>query len=81
MSLFQRKCPRIRFVCLNAAEFDFSSRCTSMQEELVECRLDHYQTPSTVQVSIYAKKADKSRSIIQFSEQSVRYSSSSFAVT
>ncbi|KAI0035722.1 HSP20-like chaperone [Vararia minispora EC-137] len=36
------------------------------KEELVDCRLDHYQTPSTVQVSVYAKKADKSRSVVSF---------------
>ena len=42
------------------------------QEELVKCRMDHYQTPSSVQVSVYAKKADAARSVVRFEEAAVR---------
>jgi len=35
-------------------------------DELVKCRIDHYQTPSQVHVSIFAKKSDVSRSSIRF---------------
>ncbi|KAL5490257.1 hypothetical protein ACEPAI_5090 [Sanghuangporus weigelae] len=32
------------------------------------CRIDHYQTPTNVCVSVFAKQADKSRSVIRFEE-------------
>ncbi|KAI5124383.1 hypothetical protein M0805_008986 [Coniferiporia weirii] len=35
------------------------------------CRLDHYQTPQSVCVSIFAKQADKTRSVISFTENEV----------
>jgi len=38
------------------------------KEELVTCRLDHYQTPSTVHVSVYAKQTNKDRSVVHFEE-------------
>ncbi|EJU05697.1 chord-domain-containing protein [Dacryopinax primogenitus] len=40
------------------------------EEELVQCRIDHYQTPKTVQVSVFAKKTGK-ESMVRFGEQSV----------
>ncbi|KAH7103923.1 HSP20-like chaperone [Auriculariales sp. MPI-PUGE-AT-0066] len=40
-------------------------------EELVQCRLDHYQTPGQVHASIFAKKADKEKSKVVFTEQTV----------
>lgn len=33
---------------------------------MVKCRIDHYQTPGEVHVSVYAKKADKEKSSIAF---------------
>ncbi|KAJ1559810.1 hypothetical protein HK405_009274 [Cladochytrium tenue] len=38
-------------------------------EQKVDCRRDWYQTPSTVIVSIYAKKLDKTKTVITFGER------------
>lgn len=40
-------------------------------EELVQCRIDHYQTPSQVMATIYAKKCDKDRSVITFESERI----------
>ncbi|KIK63602.1 hypothetical protein GYMLUDRAFT_71739 [Collybiopsis luxurians FD-317 M1] len=40
-------------------------------EELTTCRIDHYQTVDQVHVSVFAKKVDKERSSVNFSEQSL----------
>ncbi|KIK06594.1 hypothetical protein K443DRAFT_674256 [Laccaria amethystina LaAM-08-1] len=40
-------------------------------EELVTCRVDHYQTLERVHVSIFAKQVDKDRSIVQFCDSEV----------
>ncbi|KZS99128.1 CS-domain-containing protein [Sistotremastrum niveocremeum HHB9708] len=37
-------------------------------EELVNCRIDHYQTPTAVHVSIFAKKVDKEKSKVVLDE-------------
>lgn len=42
---------------------------TQSKEELVTCRIDHYQTPLTVHVSAFAKSADATRSTITFNAQ------------
>ena len=42
-----------------------------LQEELVQCRVDHYQTPGQVRVSIFAKQVDKERSKVLFEEEQV----------
>ncbi|WVQ79109.1 hypothetical protein IAT38_001203 [Cryptococcus sp. DSM 104549] len=39
------------------------------KEEIVSCRLDHYQTPLQVHVSAFAKGADKERSKVVFETQ------------
>ncbi|AAW42582.1 hypothetical protein CNBC0890 [Cryptococcus deneoformans B-3501A] len=44
------------------------------KEEVVNCRLDHYQTPTQVIVSAFAKGADKSRSTITFTPQTLSLS-------
>lgn len=33
---------------------------------MVDCRIDHYQTLDKVYVSVFAKQADKERSVIKF---------------
>lgn len=38
----------------------------------MKCRIDHYQTPEKVHVSVYAKKADKEKSRIIFNRDEVR---------
>lgn len=37
-------------------------------EEIVNCRVDHYQTLDKVHVSIFAKQVDKERSVIKFDD-------------
>lgn len=43
----------------------------SGKEELVEARVDHYQTPTEVFVSVYAKGVDKATSKVTFGPQSI----------
>jgi hypothetical protein len=40
-------------------------------EEFTEARIDHYQTPSQVHVSVFAKKADQERSKVTIEETQV----------
>jgi len=40
-------------------------------EETVKCRIDHYQTPSTVYVTVFAKQTDKERSSVKIEENEV----------
>ncbi|KAA1474855.1 chord-domain-containing protein [Dentipellis sp. KUC8613] len=40
-------------------------------EELASCRIDHYQTPNAVHVTVFAKQADKERSSIAFEENQI----------
>lgn len=44
---------------------------SGQEEERVDCRMDHYQTPMQVHVSAFAKGADKERSAVKFEETSV----------
>jgi hypothetical protein len=37
----------------------------------VNCRIDHYQTPSTVYVTVFAKQTDKGRSGVKIEENEV----------
>jgi hypothetical protein len=45
------------------------------ERELVQSRIDHYQTPSQVHVSVYAKQVDKSTSSVKIEEQAVSLAS------
>lgn len=40
-------------------------------EEFTDCRIDHYQTPANVNVSIFAKQVDKGRSTVVFESEKV----------
>ncbi|KAF8636509.1 hypothetical protein AX17_003323 [Amanita inopinata Kibby_2008] len=40
-------------------------------EQTASCRIDHYQTPSEVHVSVFGKQADKERSTVKFEQNSV----------
>ncbi|GAA5977965.1 hypothetical protein JCM10908_004179 [Rhodotorula pacifica] len=41
------------------------------EEELVECRVDHYQTPSQVIVSVFGKQANKDASGVKFEAEAM----------
>ena len=41
------------------------------EEEFTQCRIDHYQTPTEVHASIFAKKADPDTSTIRIEESEV----------
>lgn len=40
-------------------------------DDFVTCRMDHYQTPSQIHASVYAKQADKERSKVTLEEEKV----------
>jgi len=42
-------------------------------EELVDCRMDHYQTASEVHVSVFAKKVDQECSTVKFDETQIHF--------
>ncbi|ORX36519.1 HSP20-like chaperone [Kockovaella imperatae] len=42
-------------------------------EEMVDCRVDFYQTPTQVHVSAFAKGADKSKSTVRFDSQQLHF--------
>ncbi|KAI0082772.1 chord-domain-containing protein [Panus rudis PR-1116 ss-1] len=42
-------------------------------EELADCRIDHYQTPQQVHVSVFAKQADKDKSIIEIESDKIHF--------
>ncbi|MBW0511323.1 hypothetical protein O181_051038 [Austropuccinia psidii MF-1] len=43
-----------------------SNKANSNEEEIVQCRFDYYQTPTSVIVSIFGKNASKETSLIKF---------------
>ncbi|KIP08162.1 hypothetical protein PHLGIDRAFT_88607 [Phlebiopsis gigantea 11061_1 CR5-6] len=42
-------------------------------EQTVDCRIDHYQTPTEVHVSVFAKQADKERSTVIISASEISF--------
>ncbi|CDO72884.1 hypothetical protein BN946_scf185002.g69 [Trametes cinnabarina] len=46
-------------------------RAESEEEELTQCRIDHYQTPTEVHASVFAKQADPGTSTIKIEENQV----------
>lgn len=57
------------YVAVAAADFLI---CLQYQaEQFAECRVDHYQTPNEVHVSVFAKQADKERSQVTVEETQV----------
>lgn len=40
-------------------------------EQEVECRIDHYQTPTEVHVSVFAKQTDQERSSVRIEQDKV----------
>ncbi|EST05118.1 Cysteine/histidine-rich domain protein [Kalmanozyma brasiliensis GHG001] len=43
-------------------------------EESVDCRMDHYETPNDVRLTVYAKSVDAANSSIEFKEDGVVFS-------
>jgi len=37
-------------------------------DEFIKCRIDHYQTPTQVHVSVFAKQVDKTKSTVKFED-------------
>lgn len=37
----------------------------------MDCRIDHYQTPTEIHVSVFAKQADKERSAVKIASNEV----------
>ncbi|KAF7778832.1 hypothetical protein Agabi119p4_3177 [Agaricus bisporus var. burnettii] len=46
--------------------FAVKATALSAADEMVDCRIDHYQTRDKVFVSVFAKQADKEQSVIRF---------------
>ncbi|KAN0064726.1 hypothetical protein ACQY0O_001781 [Thecaphora frezii] len=44
------------------------------EEERVDCRIDHYETPTDVRLTVYAKGVEGDKSRITFEEQAVHFS-------
>ena len=42
------------------------------QEQFTQCRIDHYQTPTEVHASVFAKQADPATSVVKIEETEVR---------
>ncbi|KAF8136167.1 HSP20-like chaperone [Boletus edulis] len=51
----------------------FVPKQSASEESFAECRVDHYQTPSEVHVSVFAKQADKERSKVTVEETQVHF--------
>jgi hypothetical protein len=58
-------------VAKKAAPFDSTSQ---VDEDEAQCRLDHYETPADVRVTVYAKGVDMERSKIEIREEEVIFS-------
>lgn len=43
-------------------------------EESIDCRMDHYETPNDVRLTVYAKAVEADKSSIEFNEESVTFS-------
>ncbi|KAG2149376.1 chord-domain-containing protein, partial [Suillus clintonianus] len=48
-------------------------RTESQAEQFTDCRVDHYQTPKEVHVSVFAKQADKEKSIVTIEENQIHF--------
>ncbi|TFK55178.1 chord-domain-containing protein [Heliocybe sulcata] len=51
--------------------FVAKARPQEQGEQFTDCRIDHYQTPSEVHVSVFGKQADKERSKVEFEETQI----------
>ncbi|OAX38904.1 chord-domain-containing protein [Rhizopogon vinicolor AM-OR11-026] len=48
-------------------------RTEPQPEQLTDCRIDHYQTPKEVHVSVFARQADKEKSTVTIEENQVHF--------
>ncbi|KAI1794533.1 chord-domain-containing protein [Ganoderma leucocontextum] len=58
-------CKKGRHVFISKKQAD------TQQEQFTQCRIDHYQTPTEVHASVFAKKADPSTSVVKIEETEV----------
>ena len=62
----------VRAVC-RVSYRTLSDRVTEqLQEQFTQCRIDHYQTPSEVHASVFAKQADPATSSVKIEENEAR---------
>jgi len=57
--------------CKEGSHLFVGAKKDETKEELVNCRMDHYQTPMQIHVSAFAKGADKTKSTVVFEGQQV----------
>ncbi|EKM55469.1 uncharacterized protein PHACADRAFT_94710 [Phanerochaete carnosa HHB-10118-sp] len=46
---------------------------SNQEEEHVTCRIDHYQTPTEIHVSVFAKQADRDRSAVKIASNEIAF--------
>ncbi|KAH0830452.1 HSP20-like chaperone [Lanmaoa asiatica] len=59
--------------CKKGRHVFVSKQSEELAEQFMECRVDHYQTPNEVHVSVFAKQADKERSEVTVEETQVHF--------
>jgi len=57
--------------CTTGKHLFSPTKTTPVTEEAIACRVDHYQTIDQVHVSVFAKQADKARSVIKIEDTQV----------
>ncbi|KAM0753609.1 chord-domain-containing protein [Meredithblackwellia eburnea MCA 4105] len=57
--------------CRRGRHLFVGSTTSQQQEEIIECRVDHYQTPMQVHVSVFGKGADKELSKVIFEKEAM----------
>lgn len=58
--------------CTKAEHGHLFAPPTPASGELVQCRLDHYETPDDVRITVYAKAVDAAKSLVDIQTEQVR---------
>ncbi|WFC95396.1 hypothetical protein MBRA1_002044 [Malassezia brasiliensis] len=59
------------YTCCKRRVLDFDDFLQIVPGELVQCRLDHYETPDDVRVTVYAKAVDAAKSVVDIQTDQV----------